>query len=68
MYNLLDNQVELILKSLEYYTKEHKENLQLISATYETLLFQKTNKCNKNVTQNLQKCYRQNKNYSIKWI
>jgi len=65
MYNLLDNQVELILKSLEFYTKEHKDKLQLISATYETLLFQKTNKCNKNVTEKLYKKYLQDKELYI---
>jgi len=65
MYNLLDNQVELILKSLEYYTKEHKDKLQLISATYETLLFQKNNKCNKNVTKKLYKKYLQDKELYI---
>lgn len=54
---LLDNQIDLILKSLESYTKINPEKLQLINCTYESLLEQKTskqgisskNKCNQNV-------------------
>lgn len=54
---LLDNQIDLILKSLESYTKNNPEKLQLINCTYESLLEQKTskavkssdNKCNQNV-------------------
>lgn len=54
---LLDNQIDLILKSLESYTKINPEKLQLINCTYESLLEQKTSKqvissdskCNQNV-------------------
>lgn len=54
---LLDNQIDLILKSLESYTKNNPEKLQLINCTYESLLEQKTSKqvisskskCNQNV-------------------
>ena len=54
---LLDNQIDLILKALESYTKINPEKLQLINCTYESLLEQKTskqvisskNKCNQNV-------------------
>ena len=41
---LLDNQIDLILKSLESYTKTNPEKLQLINCTYESLLEQKTSK------------------------
>jgi len=36
-YTLLDNQIELILKSLQYYTQIDKEKMNLIYATYESL-------------------------------
>jgi hypothetical protein len=36
-YNLLDNQIELILKSLQNYTQIDKEKMNLIYATYESL-------------------------------
>lgn len=53
--NLLDNQIDIILKSLENYIVTTPEKRQLIYATYESLLSQKVNssnssKCNKNVT------------------
>lgn len=55
--SLLDNQIDIILKSLENYTKIQPEKIQLIYATYESLLFQKTSvsKCNQNVTINFKK-------------
>lgn len=37
---LLENQIELILKSLENYSVLDKEKMQLIYATYESLLDQ----------------------------
>lgn len=37
---LLDNQIELILKSLQEYTKVEKDKKQLIYVTYESLLYQ----------------------------
>ena len=54
---LLDNQIDLILKSLESYTKINPEKLQLINCTYESLLSQfvekadnsRKEKCNQNV-------------------
>ena len=36
-YVLLDNQIELILKSLQNYTQIDKEKMNLIYATYESL-------------------------------
>ena len=36
-YILLDNQIELILKSLQNYTQIDKEKMNLIYATYESL-------------------------------
>ena len=36
-YTLLDNQIELILKSLQNYTSVDKEKMNLIYATYESL-------------------------------
>lgn len=36
-YVLLDNQIELILKSLQNYTRVDKEKMNLIYATYESL-------------------------------
>lgn len=57
---LLENQIDIILKSLENYTKINPEKLQLIYATYESLNAQKvekinTCKCNTNVILNFQK-------------
>ena len=36
-YILLDNQIELILKSLQNYTQIDKEKMNLIYSTYESL-------------------------------
>ena len=57
--NLLENQIDVILKSLEYYITT-QDNKSLIYATYESLLSQKVNnskglKCNQNVTLNFKK-------------
>ena len=57
---LLENQVDIILKSLENYTQIDPDKIQLIYATYESLLSQKVDvstgiKCNKNVILNLPK-------------
>ena len=57
---LLENQIDIILKSLENYTQIDPDKIQLIYATYESLLSQKTDistsvKCNKNVILNFQK-------------
>lgn len=41
--NLLDNQIDLILDSLQAYTKVSDKH-QLIYATYESILSQKTEK------------------------
>lgn len=41
--NLLDNQIDLILDSLQEYTKVSDKH-QLIYATYESILAQKTEK------------------------
>lgn len=50
---LIDTQIDLILKSLENYTKIEPKKIQLIYTTYESLLNQKTlflsKKCNINV-------------------
>ena len=59
---LLENQIDVVLKSLENYTKIDPDNLQLIYATYESLLYQK---CNKNVTQKIYKNYLQIKKLYI---
>ena len=40
--NLLENQVDIILKSLENYTKVNPDKIQLIYATYESLMAQKS--------------------------
>ena len=53
--NLLDNQIDIILKSLENFIVTTPEKRQLIYATYESLLSQKVNninpcRCNENVT------------------
>jgi hypothetical protein len=58
--NLLENQIDIILKSLENYITINDKNKSLIYATYESLLSQKVNnsnssKCNKNVTINFKK-------------
>ena len=58
--NLLDNQIDIILKSLENYIVTTPEKRQLIYATYESLLSQKTSSSstlsrNKNVTLNFKK-------------
>lgn len=64
--NLLENQIELILKALENYETDKK---QLLYATYESLLNQKTlfskEYCNTNVIQKLHKKYLQMKKYNI---
>ena len=57
--NLLENQIDVILKSLEYYITT-QDNKSLIYATYESLLSQKVNSSstfgrNKNVTLNFKK-------------
>ena len=44
--NLLDNQIDIILKSLENYIVTTPEKRQLIYATYESLLSQKVNNIN----------------------
>lgn len=59
---LLENQIDVVLKSLENYTKIDPEKLQLINATYESLLYQK---CNENVTQKIYKNYLQIKKLCI---
>lgn len=56
--NLLDNQIDIILKSLENYIVTTPEKRQLIYATYESLLSQKVNNintftCNTNVIKEL---------------
>lgn len=58
--NLLENQVDIILKSLENYIKINPDKIQLIYATYESLLSQKyceskTNSCKQNVILNFKK-------------
>ena len=58
--NLLENQVDIILKSLENYTKVNPDKIQLIYATYESLMAQKADftsvsHCNTNVILNFQK-------------
>ena len=60
--NLLDNQIDIILKSLENYIVTTPEKRQLIYATYESLLSQKTNninacKRNENVTIKIKETY-----------
>lgn len=57
---LLENQIDIILKSLENYITINQENKQLIYATYESLLSQKVdllskNKRNENVIINFKK-------------
>lgn len=58
--NLLENQIDIILKSLENYIVATPEKRQLIYATYESLLSQKVNNSNvhrrnENVTLNFKK-------------
>ena len=58
--NLLENQVDIILKSLENYTKVNPDKIQLIYATYESLMAQKSfvakeSDCYKNVILNCKK-------------
>ena len=60
--NLLDNQIDIILKSLENYIVTTPEKRQLIYATYESLLSQKVNninacKRNENVTIKIKETY-----------
>ena len=57
---LLDNQIDLIMKSLEFFSLLYPEKKQLIYSTYESLLSQKLDKSkdvgrNENVTLNLPK-------------
>ena len=59
--NLLENQIDVILKSLEYYITT-QDNKSLIYATYESLLSQKVNnikgsKRNENVTLKIKETY-----------
>lgn len=59
--NLLENQIDVILKSLEYYITT-QDNKSLIYATYESLLSQKVNntngcKRNENVTLKFKETY-----------
>lgn len=59
--NLLENQIDVILKSLEYYITT-QDNKSLIYATYESLLSQKVNnsnssKRNENVTIKIEETY-----------
>lgn len=58
--NLLENQIDIILKSLENYITINDKNKSLIYATYESLLSQKVNnsnssKRNENVILNFKK-------------
>ena len=47
---LLENQIDIILKSLENFTKVNPDKLQLIYSTYESILAQSSdNNCNTNV-------------------
>lgn len=60
--NLLDNQIDIILKSLENFIITTPEKRQLIYATYESLLSQKVNninssKRNENVTIKFEETY-----------
>lgn len=47
--NLIDKQIDIILISLQEYIKTSDQK-QLIYATYESLLTQKQNYVNKNIT------------------
>jgi len=42
--NLLENQIELLMKSLENYAPKNRDKQQLIYATYESLQEQLTSK------------------------
>ena len=60
--NLLENQIDIILKSLENYITINGKNKSLIYATYESLLSQKVNningcKRNENVTIKFEETY-----------
>lgn len=57
--NLLDNQIDCVLKSLEFFILLYPEKQQLIYSTFESIQSQKANNtnsfgCNRNVTINLQ--------------
>ncbi len=58
--NLLENQVDCILKSLEFFSLLYPEKHQLIYSTFESVQAQKVSyisslRCNENVTIKLQK-------------
>lgn len=58
--NLLENQVNCILKSLEFFSLLYPEKHQLIYSTFESVQTQKVSyisslRCNENVTIKLQK-------------
>lgn len=58
--NLLENQVDCILKSLEFFSLLYPEKHQLIYSTFESVQTQKVSyikalRCNENVTIKLQK-------------
>lgn len=58
--SLLENQIDIILKSLENYTRINPDKIQLIYSTYESLMAQKASninsfQCNENVILNFQK-------------
>ena len=58
--NLLENQIDCVLKSLEFFILLYPEKQQLIYSTFESIQSQKVNNtnslgCNENVTINMQK-------------
>lgn len=58
--NLLENQVDCVLKSLEFFCLLYPEKRQLIYSTFESIQSQKVNyikalRCNENVTIKLRK-------------
>ena len=58
--NLLENQVDCVLKSLEFFCLLYPEKRQLIYSTFESIQSQKANhlktlRCNENVTIKLRK-------------
>lgn len=58
--NLLENQVDCVLKSLEFFCLLYPEKRQLIYSAFESIQSQKANyikalRCNENVTIKLQK-------------
>ena len=58
--NLLDNQIDCVLKSLEFFILLYPEKQQLIYSTFESIQLQKVNNTNslgrnENVTINMQK-------------